>query len=150
MEFHFGQKIGYSPKIQLSDSSGGIILDSFVRLAHQKMDSMDIHADFTDLPELNMTISLEVISESIDIDSTRLKIVVVQNENNIFEDTVFINQGIDFGNYKLTIPGIRRWCYINVIESPYLNLVFFGFWTALTGLMIGLIGRTFKDIGGKG
>lgn len=150
IEFHFGQKNGYSPKIQMIDSSGEMIFSSFVRLAHQKIDSKDKHADFFELPELNMIIGLEVVSEAKDIDSTLVKISITKDDINILEDTLFVNQVIDFGNQKLIIPEMRRWCYINVVESPYLNLIFFAFWSALTGMMIGLIGRTLTDFGGKG
>jgi hypothetical protein len=149
MEFHFGQVNGYTPKIQIVDSSGNLLFNSFVRLAHQKINTVDVHSDFIELPELNLTLFIEILAESENIDSTVLKISVAKDMTNIIEDSISVGNEFTFENNKLIIPELRRWCYINVVESPFLNLIFFGFWSALTGMMIGLIGRTFKDFGGK-
>jgi hypothetical protein len=48
---------------------------------------------------------------------------------------------VRYDNLTLTVPRMRRWCYIDVVENPFLSLVFVGFWTGLGGMVIGFVPR---------
>jgi hypothetical protein len=147
-EFHYGLTAGYSPHLIVTDSTGVNVFRSFVRVAHHKKDGKSKHYDFVILEQLNLKIEIEVLPDSGSIDSTLFKIKVANETDILYDGTMSLNQEIAFDNYSLVIPEIRRWCYINVIKSPYLSLVFWGFWLAILGMTIGFIPRVYSDIRG--
>ena len=118
------------------------IFRGFVRLASGKTESGKIHRDFIHIDQAGLKFDLEVMPENDPNDQDILKITVERDSDILYEDSVTVNQKASFDKYEFFVPRMRRWCYIEVVRSPYLNLIFFGFWTALAGMSLGLIGRT--------
>lgn len=150
LEFHYKLTNGFSPEIDIKDSAGVSLFKSFVRVAHSTSKGVSKHYDFLMIEELNLKIEIEILPDSVSFDSTLLKLKVENYSEIVYEDIIKVNEVIEFGEYQLSFPQLRRWCYISVSRNPFLNLVFLGFWLTLTGMMIGLIGRTFNNFGGKG
>lgn len=144
LEFHYGSNSGYSPLVVLTDTTDYILFQAFVRLSHDRESKK--HFDYLILDNLKLKLEIEAIPDSGQFDSTFFKIRVAKDSLLLYDDTVKINTMKQFGNYKIIIPETRRWCYIEVIESPYIDLVFWAFWTALSGLLIGFLPRVIGEI----
>lgn len=140
LEFHYGLKSGYSPEVLLTDSVGNVLLRSFVRIANRKEDGNHVHRDFIVVPDNNLHLEIEVKPDSVGPDVT-YQIAVSQDSIMLYTGSIRSNDTVSFSGYKFTIPHLRQWCYIDVVKSPYLNLVFFGFWSALAGLTISFVSR---------
>jgi len=137
LEFHFGLLTGYSPEVILQDSTGKYIFRNFVRLATRKNNGEYLYSDYIIIPTRRLKLEIEVIA----IDPPEYEIGIT-NETDVLYNGVL--NGVDtasFDKYVLTVPRLRRWCYIDVVESPFMSLVFAGFWTAIGGLAIGLVPR---------
>jgi hypothetical protein len=141
LEFHYGLISGFSPELILSDENNEKIFGGFVRLATRKIEGRGINRDFVIIPELNWKTELEIIESDIVNGTYVLNIKVADQDNILYDEMVRVGESFNIGEYDISIPRMRRWCYIIVVESPYLNLVFTGFWLALSGLAIGLIPR---------
>lgn len=141
LEFHIGAQTGYSTRLILRDSTGRRLFGDFLRLATAKVGDSSIYRDFLVVPGADFRVGVEVFPDSADNDSTRFKIVVETGTGVVFDSIVQRGEQILFEGYTLTIPEVRQWCYIEVVQTPYLGLVFFGFWSALAGMVIGLAGR---------
>ena len=142
LEFHFGLLTGYSPKLILQSADSGVLFDGIVRLAVQNIDGSPVHADFILLPPEDLRINIEAHEQSVDDeDSVSLKIRVESRTDRLYIGTMRAGDSVSFGEYRLTVPEIRRWCYISVVKSPFLTVIFTAFWTALAGLLIGFIPR---------
>lgn len=141
LEFHYELQHGYSPEVIIIDSTGSIIFKNFIRLAIQRSKEHTLHADYYMLEDYSMKIIIEATPNNNQLDSTLFNLNVEIDENLLYQGTLGLNDTIDYNGYRLVIPRLRNWCYINVIKSPYLNLVFFSFWLALIGMTIGLIPR---------
>ena len=74
-------------------------------------------------------------------DSAAFLVTASREERSIYEGQLSSSDTCRFEHYELAIPRLRRWCYIDVVESPYLNLVFAGFWVGLAGLSVSFIPR---------
>ena len=141
LELHFGSKVGYSPEVVVVDSTGQRLFASFVRLSTRTVDGRSTFADFVLLPQQGLKVGVEVLTAS---DSARFEIIVESPDGSEYIDTLSLGQMTDFEGLRLTIPRLRKWCYINVVKSPFLDLVFAGFWLALSGLTIGFIPRLIR------
>ena len=141
VEFHIGQKIGYSPEIQLIDQNDSTIFRAFMRVAIISEEGREIHRDFVFISDHNLRMGLEVISSGNGGDIYNFPITVHRDDRLLYEGSLNLGDTVEFENHKLVLPRIRNWCYIGVIKSPYLNLVFFGFWSALAGMALGLVSR---------
>jgi len=137
LEFHFGLLTGYSPEVILQDSTGKYIFRNFVRLATRKINGEYLYSDYILIPGYKLKLEIEVIPGGL----KKYDISVSDETEMLYEGVL---SGVDkarFDGLVLTVPRLRRWCYIDVVESPFLNLVFTGFWTAIGGLAIGLVPR---------
>lgn len=148
LEFHYGLTKGFSPELIINDSTENILFKNFIRIAHNKENGKSKHFDYVVIEQLNLKIEIEVLPDSGSIDSTLFKIKVANESDVLYDGTMRLNETVSFDNYNLTIPEVRRWCYISVIKSPYLSLVFWGFWLAILGMTIGFIPRVYSDIRG--
>jgi hypothetical protein len=137
LDLHFGLITGYSPELEILDSDGNPVFRSFIRLITRQIKGQKIFSDYILIPSEKMKVDLEVIPE----DKTRYSIKVAKETKLLYEGVLSDGDTARFDGYVLTIPRLRRWCYIDVVESPFLNLVFTGFWTAIGGLAIGLVPR---------
>ncbi len=139
LEFHYGLKSGYSPEVLLTDSLENILFHSFVRIANRKENREQFHRDFIVVPENNIHLEIEVKTDrEPDIE---YRIRAIQDSVVLFAGLMIPDDTVTFDGYKLSIPRLRQWCYIDVVKSPFLNLVFFGFWSALAGLTLSFVGR---------
>jgi hypothetical protein len=141
LEFHMGSKSGYSPELVLSDSAGNRLFASFVRLATRKAEGHQRFRDFLILPDHGLKITIEAFPEGVDLSSTTFRVTAEDESATLCDSTAALGETIICGPYDLTIPRLRRWCYISVVESPFLTQVFVGFWTALAGMTIGFAAR---------
>lgn len=137
LEFHFGLITGYSPEVILLDSTENQIFRNFVRLSTRKKNGEYLHSDYIIISEHNLKLEIEVIPDS----RVKYNIRATDETDILYEGVLIDGDTARFDGYVLTIPRLRRWCYIDVVESPFLNLVFTGFWTAIGGLAIGLVPR---------
>jgi hypothetical protein len=149
LEFHYGLLTGYSPEISMVDSTGENVMQAILRLAAQRSDGKVIHADFVELPTLDARLKIEVVSHESESDSAIFIIEVEKRDRQVYVDTVGLNQTVGFEDNELTITGLRRWCYVDVVISPFLNLLFFGFWLGLSGMVIGFVPRVMKSGAGR-
>lgn len=141
IEFHIGQKIGYSPEIQLMGQDGSTVFRAFMRVAIVAEGNREVHRDFIFIPERDLRVGVEVISSGSGGESYSFPISVHRDAELLYEGSLNPGDTAEFENHKLVLPRIRNWCYIGVVRSPYLNLVFFGFWSALAGMALGLVSR---------
>lgn len=144
LEFHYGLISGYSPELIIMDENDNKAFGGFVRLDTRTVEGKRINQDFVIIQEMNWKVDLEVLeSENIN-DSHVLNIKVANQDNILYDNEMRVGESFKIEGYELSVPRMRRWCYINVVESPYLNLIFTGFWLALSGLAIGFIPRIMK------
>ena len=141
IEFHISQKIGYSPEIHLMDTTGNTVFRAFMRVALVEEDDREINRDFVLIPEQNLELGVEVISSGEEGGTFKFPITAHREDRMLYENTLALGDTAQFADLKLILPRIRNWCYIGVVKGPYLNLVFFGFWTALSGMALGLASR---------
>jgi hypothetical protein len=147
IEFHYGQLLGYSPELHVSDSLGETIFRSFVRLAARPSEDGITHADFLVIPRRDIRVDIEVQSENRSSLSPIYKVSIARSGQIAYDADIAAGESFTYEDMTISIPRTRRWCYIDVVTSPFLNLIFVGFWTGLAGLAASLAGRV---IGKKG
>lgn len=140
-EFHFGPKVGYSPELLVADTSGNVIFRSFVRLSTREIEGEIEYVDFVLLEREMLKINVEALPHGTVLDSIKFEITVEKGTDVVYNGTLMLKDTIWFDSRSITIPRVRRWSYIVVLDSPFLGLVFFGFWSALGGMVIGFIPR---------
>jgi hypothetical protein len=140
LQFHYGLKSGYSPEFLLTDSGGNELFRSFVRVANRKEDGQYVHRDFIVVPDGDLHLEIEVNPDSSGL-NIAYQITASQDSVELYSSSISSNDTVNFSGYKFTVPRLRQWCYIDVVKSPYLNLVFFGFWSALAGLTLSFVSR---------
>ena len=145
LEIHYGMFKGYSPEVIISVAAKPL-LSGFIRLATQITETGERWADFVLLPDKGMKVGVDVIEGKNG--SLDFKIDVERGGQTIYDGTMILGDSVRFDEYVISIPRMRRWCYIDVVESPFLGLVFFGFWSALTGMLISFLARI-RGEGGK-
>jgi hypothetical protein len=141
LEFHYNLISGYSPVILLTDVSGEIIIQTFIRLARLEMDGEKRHYDMLYVPGTDLKIEIEVLEDIDENNGGRFDIKVEKNNNLLYDEILEKGETAAFDDYVLSIPRLRRWCNINVVQSPFLNVIFFGFWSGIAGMVIGFISR---------
>lgn len=135
IEFHIGQTTGYSPEIHLLDEKDSTVFRAFMRVAVGHEDNRDIHRDFVFIPDQDLRLEVEVVPPEAD-GEYRFSVAVHDRDMQVYEGVVGLGQAAEFEGAKLILSRIRSWCYIGVIKSPYLGLVFFGFWSGLSGMAL--------------
>jgi cytochrome c biogenesis protein ResB len=140
LEFHLGAQIGYAPELIVTDSEGRQVFRSFVRLARRPEPDGMADADFVFLPD-GTRIELRMIAPPLEGAPIQTRVSVERSGAEVYTGYPGTG-GIDLPDgRRLTVPRLRRWCYIEAIENPYMNLVFTGFWIALAGLVFTLVPR---------
>lgn len=147
-EFHIGQNVGYSPEIQILNRADSTIFRAFMRVAIVAEKDRKVNRDFIHIPGHDMRLEIEVTVPDTATPDYQYSVVLQRDGAATREAVLTSRDTADFGDVKITIPRMRNWCYIGVVRSPYLNLVFFGFWAALSGLALGFIARLIST-GGK-
>ena len=98
-------------------------------------------ADFYVIPRTGLQVDVQAIPGKDEDDPAHIKIAVEKGTEKVYDGVVTIGETIELNEFELSIPELRRWCYVVVVRSPFLNLIFFGFWSALAGLAISLVPR---------
>ena len=145
LEFHLGPKSGYSPEIVIEDSTGRQFFKSFVRLASRKIEGKTIHYDYIFIENTDFKIDIAILSDSLILESPEYQITVYENERLLCDTTLTNIDIIECEELNISIPRLRRWCYISAVESPFQIWIFLGFWLALAGLVIGFIPRLMEN-----
>lgn len=140
-EFHFGSATGYSPELLLIDSTGATAFRSFMRISRRDHVGQDVHFDFLELDQFDLRMEIEVLPIGARPDSVEYQVEIFRSDSTLFEGRLSSADTVAFAGYKFNIPRLRRWCYIGAIKNPYLYLIFAGFWCALAGLSLSLLGR---------
>ncbi len=140
-EFHFGTLTGYSPELLIVDTSGNTIFRSFIRTSTRRDGEIEKHSDFLDITNTDLTVSIEVLKKVIPTELYNFKINVEKKTVQVYNGTIEMDEEVIADEYVLKIPRLRNWCYIHVISNPYLGIIFFGFWSALAGLLITFLSR---------
>ncbi len=141
LEFHLGARIGYSPELAVTNSDGDKIFRSFVRLSHRSEHDGMVDADFVFLPGDSTRVLLSVTGGNDPDSDARTLVTVERDGEEIYNGYPGIEgEGLPGGG-NIAVPQIRRWCYVEAIQNPFMSVVFAGFWIALAGLVITLVPR---------
>ncbi|HWR82156.1 MAG TPA: cytochrome c biogenesis protein ResB [Candidatus Deferrimicrobium sp.] len=141
LEVHYGLVNGFSPELLVLDSTGSRLFAGFVRLATVSAEGRRRYADFIELPQQQLTVNLEVFPAKDGSETPTFQMSVERRGMVALDTIVTTADTVTAFEYRFAVPRWRRWCYLNVVENPYLNVVFVGFWLALTGMSVGLVSR---------
>jgi cytochrome c biogenesis protein ResB len=141
LEFHLGARIGYSPELFVVDADGRRLFRGFVRLKTHDTEGPAVFEDFLLLPEENVRVHLSVLPDPTAGRAPERHVSVERGEDLLFRGAVAPGDTVEAADLRVGVPRVRRWCYVEVVESPFLGLVFAGFWTALAGLAISALAR---------
>jgi hypothetical protein len=74
IEFHIGQKIGYSPEIRLLDRNDSTVFRAFMRVAIVSEEDREVHRDFVFIPDQDLQVGVEVIPSATGEDDYRFPV----------------------------------------------------------------------------
>jgi ResB-like family len=146
LEFHFGSMTGYSPELVVADGSGREIFHSFVRLKSREEGDRRLGEDFVLISGDNLRIDLSVEESA----SPACRLKVTQGTTDLFAGLVGPDDVAEAGQYVITVPRLRSWCYVHSIANPWLSVVFTGFWLALAGLAVRAVAQAGFGKGARG
>jgi hypothetical protein len=141
IEFHYGHQTGYSPELLVADSTGKTLFRSFVRVAARREDGRLIHEDFIDIPSADITVMFSFDPSEDGTLSPSCRLAVTRGSETLLDSALISGETASADGLQFSVPRIRRWCYINAVQSPFLWLVFVGFWASLGGLALTLLAR---------
>lgn len=145
LEFHQGPRTGWSPRLSISDAEGGELFNSFVRLSTQSIGGQQIYSDFVQLTDDATVIHLEVDPGESAHSLPVTHVTVERYDEHVYNGKLVPGQHAQAGNLQLSIPELRRWAYVEVVENPWLPQVFLGFWLALAGLTLTFVARVSRE-----
>jgi cytochrome c biogenesis protein ResB len=141
LEFHLGAQIGYSPELKGTNPAGRELFRSFVRLARRREEDGTVDADVVFLPTDSTRIELKILFGPEPSDSARTWVAVERDGREIYSGEPRFQGAQLPGGQRVAVPRLRRWCYVEVVRYPFMNVVFAGFWIALGGLIVTLVPR---------
>lgn len=142
LEFHIGSMLGYSPEIMILDESGTLLLRSFVRVgSHRSGPGEVVHEDFIDSPIAGQKLRIGVLTAGSTERDLTLALAVVEGENELISGTAAVGDTLRMGELRVAVPRMRRWCYIEVVENPWIWLIFTGFWVGLGAQALSAVAR---------
>ena len=142
VEFHLGRNVGYSPELLLEGADGSVRFRSFVRLATRTEDGTPRFSDFVLLPEENVRVTLAVVPSGIGEPGRR--VTVERGDALLFDGSLAEGQVASFDGYRISVPRLRRWAYVDVVENPFQGTIFLAFWLGLAGLATTLTPRVLR------
>ena len=142
LEFHFGARIGYSPELIVLDADGEPVFRGFVRLAAPRGSGDLVHEDFVLLPDDDLRVRLAVHPGPDAGTAPERHVAVERGHEELWSGVLAPGDTAAVAGLRLTVPRLRRWCYVDVVENPFLEPVFAGFWIGLAGLTISALART--------
>lgn len=140
VEFHLGSQIGYSPEIAISNGNGGREFRSFVRLARQRTEDGTIDADMVFLDEDSTRVDLQIVAGTGPGGPETM--VQVDSGGERLYSGIPGATGVTLADGRtISVPRLRRWCYVEAIRNPFMSMVFTGFWIALASLVFTVVPR---------
>jgi ResB-like family protein len=139
--FHFGKLTGYSPELIIADTAGETIFRSFVRTSTRKEGDIEKYSDFLEIPNTDFTVAIEVMKSESEYEQFKFNLNVEKKTTQVYNGFIKLDEEVKVDDFILKIPRLRKWCYIHVIKNPYLGIIFIGFWSALSGLLITFVSR---------
>jgi cytochrome c biogenesis protein ResB len=141
LEFHLGAHFGYSPELVVTDADGHKMFRSFVRLARQKHGAEIIDADYVLLHEGDTKIELYITAGNDPEANEKTLVMVERRGEEIYRGYPGVAGALLPDGTTVSVPRLRRWCYVEAVRNPFMNMVFAGFWVALAGLVFTLAPR---------
>jgi hypothetical protein len=141
LEFHLGAQIGYSPELFVTDRDGEKLFRSFVRLARRRSEDGIVNLDYVFLDDEGTQIELRMLIGPKDGVPPQTHVSVQQNGNELYSGIPGVAGVVLPDGKHIAVPRLRRWCYVEAMDNPFMSLVFAGFWIALAGLTVTLIPR---------
>ena len=68
-------------------------------------------------------------------------LTVLEGETEIQAGIAAVGDTLQMGEIRVAVPRMRRWCYIQVVENPWIWLIFTGFWVGLAGQALSAVAR---------
>lgn len=139
LQIHYGMTYGYTPELQIVDSLQQTIFKGFIRLStRDELDKLvfhDFHVDQMSGLHIDMTVNDD------DLVSPKIQLEISQSGEILGSGQIDIGSAISTHGWHISVPRLRRWCYLNVTENPWLDWVFTGFWMALVGMTVSFVPR---------
>ena len=145
MEFHLGSTVGYSPEVVVKLQDGSELFRSFIRLKSRFDGDNRYGEDYIRIPGEDLEIRVRVEADSEPGQAPSCRLDVRQGESSLFEGDVSLEETVAAGDYTVTVPRLRNWCYIHAVTNPWLSWVFAGFWICLAGLAIRAFAQMIGD-----
>lgn len=140
VEFHLGSQIGYSPELSVSGGDGGQEFRSFVRLARQRTEAGVVDADMVFLRTDSTRVEMKVVG-GVGSEAPETMVMVERDGERLYSGFPGA-EGVTLADGRtISVPRLRRWCYVEAIRNPFMNIVFAGFWSALGSLVFTLVPR---------
>jgi cytochrome c biogenesis protein ResB len=140
VEFHLGSQIGFSPELSVSDGDGQQEFRSFVRLARQRTEDGAMDADMVFLGNDSTRVELKIVAGTEPGEPQTM--VLVESGGEELYSGVPGAAGVTLADGRtISVPRLRRWCYVEAIRNPFISMVFTGFWIALGSLVFTLVPR---------
>lgn len=143
LEFHYGSTTGYSPEVVILDDSGRELFHSFVRLKTRFEGDRPYGEDYILIPGEDLEILVHV--EASPDQGPTCRLLVKQGTMDLFDGVVEKEDAVVAGKYRITVPRLRNWCYVNLVSNPWLTWVFGGFWICLAGLAVRAFAQLIGD-----
>ena len=142
-EIHYGQRTGFSPELVILDSTGRTVFRSFIRLAVQEREGRKVFADLYTPPGFGRTVEIKVEAAADDPADAVYELIIRRGDEVRFGGRVTGRDTVTVDGYQVMVPRLRRWCYLNVVSNPFLDVVFAGFWLVLAGMAVAFFPRVF-------
>jgi len=141
LEFHLGAQIGYSPELFVTAGDGEKLFRSFVRLSRRQSEDGIVDLDYVFLDDEGTQIELRMLTPPKQGAPPQTQVSVQQNGTELYSGIPGVAGVVLPDGKRIAVPRLRRWCYVEAIENPFMSLIFAGFWIALAGLTFTLIPR---------
>jgi len=140
VEFHLGSQIGYSPELAVADENGRQEFRSFVRLARQRTEAGVMDADMVFMGRDSTRVEMKMVAPS-ESESPQTMVMVEKDGAELYRGFPGAGGASIADGRMISVPRLRRWCYVEAIRNPFMGMVFAGFWVALGSLVITLVPR---------
>lgn len=140
VEFHLGSQIGYSPELAVADENGSQEFRSFVRLARQRIEAGIMDADMVFLGRDSTRVEMKMVAPS-ESEPPQTMVMVEKDGEELYRGFPGAGGAFIADGRMISVPRVRRWCYVEAIRNPFMSMVFTGFWVALGSLVITLVPR---------
>ena len=137
---------GYAPAVVIKDKTGKVLLESYVNISTSAHPASHAYQDSFAVPGTDLKLWLAFfpdlkkkagyITGSYQPVNPGLQIRITQGKQVLHSGYAAIGETIEFDDYQVSFPDLRRWSAIKISKDPGLPLVYTGFWLAVTGLIM--------------